>query len=59
MMVTGDPKDVKEYCKKLIQYCGKGGGFVLAGGSTPENPKLENLYAIMEAVNEYGWYNKK
>jgi hypothetical protein len=59
MMVTGEPKDVKEYCKKLIEYCGKGGGFVLAGGSTPENPKLENLFAIMEAINEYGWYKKK
>jgi uroporphyrinogen-III decarboxylase len=59
MLVTGEPKDVKEYCKRLIQEVGKGGGYLLCGGSSPENPKLENLYAMIEAVNEYGWYKKK
>ncbi len=59
MLVTGDPKDVKEYCKKLILEVGKGGGYLLCAGSSPENPKLENLYAMIEAVNEYGWYKKK
>ena len=58
MIVTGDPKDVKEYCRKLIQEVGKGGGFVLSAGSVADNPKLENLQAIMEAVREYGNYNK-
>jgi uroporphyrinogen-III decarboxylase len=59
LLVTGDPKDVKEYCKKLILEVGKGGGYLLCAGSSPENPKLENLYAMIEAVNEYGWYKKK
>lgn len=59
LLVTGDPKDVKEYCRKLIQEVGKGGGYVLCAGSTPENPKIENLLAMMEAVREYGWYKKK
>jgi uroporphyrinogen-III decarboxylase len=58
MLVTGEPKDVKEYCKRLIQEVGKGGGYLLCAGSSPENPKLENLYAIIEAINEYGWYRK-
>ena len=59
MVVTGDPKDVKEYCRRLIQEVGKGGGFVLSGGATPDNPKLENLQAMMAAVREYGFYKKK
>jgi uroporphyrinogen-III decarboxylase len=59
LLVTGNPGDVKGYCRKLIQEVGKGGGFLLCAGSTPEYPKLENLYAMMEAVNEYGWYKKK
>ena len=59
MIVTGHPKDVKEYCRQLIQEVGKGGGFILAAGAMPDNPKLENLQAMMEAVNEYGWYRKK
>jgi uroporphyrinogen-III decarboxylase len=58
MLVTGQPEDVKEYCRRLIQEAGKGGGYVLCAGSTPENPKLENLYAIIEAVKEYGYYKK-
>jgi uroporphyrinogen-III decarboxylase len=58
MIVTGEPKDVKEYCRKLIQEVGKGGGFVLSAGSVADNPKLENLQAIMAAVKEYGFYKK-
>ena len=58
LVITGDPKDVKEYCRKLIEDCGKGGGYVLAPGCNAENPKLENLRAIMEAVREYGVYRK-
>jgi uroporphyrinogen-III decarboxylase len=58
MLVTAEPKEVKEYCKRLIQEVGKGGGYLLCAGSSPENPKLENLYAIIETVNEYGWYRK-
>jgi uroporphyrinogen-III decarboxylase len=58
MIVTGDPKDVKEYCRKLIQEVGKEGGFLLAAGSVADNPKLENLQAMMAAVREYGWYKK-
>ena len=58
MIVTGSPKDVKEYCRKLIEECGKGGGFILSAGSVPDNPKLENLQAMMAAIREYGWYKK-
>ena len=58
MMMTGTPQEVKEYCRKLIEVCGKGGGYILAGGSVAGNPKLENLKAMMEAAKEYGVYKK-
>ena len=58
MIVTGNPKDVKEYCRKLIEECGKGGGFILASGSVADNPRLENLQAMMAAIREYGFYKK-
>jgi hypothetical protein len=58
LTVTGDPKDVKAYCKKLIETCGQGGGYMLAAGCTAENPKLDNLRAMVQAVNEYGVYRK-
>ena len=59
LLMTGSPAEVKEYCRKLIEVCGKGGGYILAAGAGIENPKLENLRAIMEAVREYGIYKKK
>ena len=58
LLYTGSPEDVKEYCHKLIEVCGKGGGFILSAGSVAENPKLENIRAMMEAVREYGVYKK-
>jgi uroporphyrinogen-III decarboxylase len=58
MIVTGSPQEVKEYCRNLIDVCGKGGGFILSCGTITENPKLENLRAMMEAVREYGVYKK-
>jgi hypothetical protein len=58
LIVTGTPKDVKERCRKLIDDCGKGGGYVLGAGCIADDPKLENLRAMMEAVREYGVYRK-
>jgi hypothetical protein len=56
LMVTGEPKDVKEYCRKLIDVCAPGGGFVLAGGAHVDKGNPENLRAMMEAAKEYGKY---
>ena len=56
LMVTGEPKDVKEYCRKLIDVCAPGGGFVLAGGAHVDKGNPENLRAMMEAAKEYGRY---
>jgi uroporphyrinogen-III decarboxylase len=56
LIVTSEPAVVKDYCRKLIETCGKGGGYILATGAHPENPKLENLKAIVAAANEYGYY---
>ena len=58
LIVTGSPKDVKERCRKLIEDCGKGGGYVLGAGCIADNPKLDNLRAMMEAIREYGVYRK-
>jgi hypothetical protein len=58
LMVTGNAADVKAYCKKLIETCGPGGGYILAAGCTAENPKLDNLRAMLSAAKEYGVYKK-
>jgi hypothetical protein len=56
LIVTGTPAEVKERCRKLIEDCGKGGGYILAAGCVADNPKLENLRAMVAAVKEYGVY---
>jgi hypothetical protein len=59
VMMTGTVKQVKEYCRKLIEDCAPGGGFILAGGAHIDKGRIENLKAMMEAAREYGTYQKK
>lgn len=58
LIVTGTPADVKASCRILIENCAPGGGYVLAAGCVADDPKLGNLRAMIEAVNEYGIYRK-
>ena len=58
LIVTGTPEDVKKQCRKLIEECGQGGGYILSAGAIADNPKLENLRAMVEAVKEYGVYRR-
>jgi hypothetical protein len=58
LIVTGSPTDVKECCRKLIEDCGPGGGYLLCAGAIADNPKLDNLRAMLAAVKEYGVYKK-
>jgi uroporphyrinogen-III decarboxylase len=53
---TGTAKEMKEYCRKIIETCAPGGGYLLTGGSTFDMAKPENLRVMMDAVNEYGKY---
>ena len=56
-LVTGTTAEVDEYCHRLIEEVGKGGGFVLAGGcEIPPNAKPENVRAMVSAVEKYGYY---
>jgi len=56
LLVTGTPQQVKEYCRHLIEYCGKGGGFILTGGASINKGNADNLRAMTDAVKEYGVY---
>lgn len=56
LLRTGTPRAVKEYCRKLIEVCGKGGGFILTGGASIDKGNPDNLRAMMEAAEEYGVY---
>jgi uroporphyrinogen-III decarboxylase len=56
LIMTGTPQQVKEHCRKLIEGCAPGGGYVLAGGATVDEGNPENMHAMMAAAKEYGVY---
>jgi uroporphyrinogen-III decarboxylase len=53
---TKTPKEVKEYCHKLIEICAPGGGYMLTGAAGMNEGNPENLRAMMAAAKEYGIY---
>lgn len=53
---TKTEKEMKEYCRKLIETCAPGGGYILTGGCTFDKAKPENMRAMMAAAKEYGKY---
>jgi uroporphyrinogen-III decarboxylase len=57
LIATGTVEEIKNYCRKLIEICAPGGGYILAGGANINTGKPENLVAVMEAAKEYGRYN--
>ena len=57
LLAFGTREETLQYCKKLIQEVGKGGGFILSSGcSLPANAKPENVRAMYEAVEKWGYY---
>ncbi|HSW57422.1 MAG TPA: uroporphyrinogen decarboxylase family protein [Dehalococcoidales bacterium] len=56
VMLYGTPAEVKEHCRRLIEICGSGGGYILTGGASATEAKPENLRAFMQAAREYGVY---
>jgi uroporphyrinogen-III decarboxylase len=54
-LYTYSPQE-KKYCRKLIEVCGEGGGYILSLGSGPDKCDPACLHAIIEAAREYGLY---
>ena len=56
LLCTGTAQDVKDYCKKLIDVVGRGGGFIMDAGVIIDEAKPENIKAMVDFTNEYGIY---
>ena len=56
LLQCASPAEVEEYCKNLIEACGKGGGFILTHGSSIDEAKPANLKAMVDSVKKYGAY---
>ena len=56
VMNGGSIDDVKAYAKKLIDICGKGGGFIMGVAHSLLTAKYENVKALVDFTKEYGVY---
>ena len=58
LLCTGTPQEVRDYCKKLIDVVGRGGGFIMDGAiGIPDEAKPENVKAMADFTREYGVYH--
>ena len=56
LLQMGTVQEVKDYCKKLIDVVGAGGGYILSPRSSTNRVNPENLKAMIEFTKEYGKY---
>lgn len=56
VMMTGTTDQVKEICRRLIDDCAPGGGYILAGGAHIDTDRIDTLHAMMDTAKEYGVY---
>jgi uroporphyrinogen-III decarboxylase len=56
ILATGTPDDVRAYCKKLIDYVGRGGGFIMDSSAAVNDARPENVQAMFDFTKEYGVY---
>jgi uroporphyrinogen-III decarboxylase len=56
ILATGAPDDVHAYCKKLIDFVGKDGGFIMDASASLDDAKPENVKAMFEFTRAYGTY---
>ena len=56
LLVTSTPDVVEEACRKLIEICAPGGGYILTAGAGMNKGNPDNLHAMMTAAKKYGVY---
>ena len=55
----GTPEEVRAEVKRIIDVLGEGGGYMLASVHTIlEDVPAENVLAMVDAVEEFGWYKR-
>jgi hypothetical protein len=58
LLSVGTKQQAIDYTKRLIDVCGKDGGYIMANGAFFDEVKWENLKTIVDTVKEYGVYKK-
>jgi uroporphyrinogen-III decarboxylase len=50
IMAAGTPDRVSAYCKDLVDYCGRDGGFILTNGASIDTTNDDNIRAVLDSV---------
>lgn len=59
LFILGTPGEMREHVKRLCETVGHGGGYMVSGGcNIPYTTKPENFRAMIDAVLEYGVYDR-
>jgi hypothetical protein len=56
VLATGTPDDVLTCCRKLIDVCGAGGGYIMDASTGIEDARPENVRAMFDITRQYGVY---
>ena len=48
---------MKDYCRRLVDVVGKGGGFIMSAGVSLDDAKVENVIAMFDITRKYGRYH--
>jgi hypothetical protein len=56
LLAVGAPDEVRQLAKRLIDYCGRDGGFVMSARTPVDDARPENLKALVDFTIEYGRY---
>ena len=54
LLAVGTPDEVRDVAKRLIDYCGRDGGFVMSSRTPVDDARPENLKALIDFTIEYG-----
>ena len=56
LLQLGEPRAVREYCRKLIEMAAPGVGFLLDSGAVIHQSEAENIRAMVQAAHDFGVY---
>ena len=57
-LANKEPGDIEKQVKDRIERIGKGGGYAISSSnSLTDNMKPENVKAMIDAIDKYGWYH--
>jgi len=58
-LAAASPEDIDAEVKTKIERIGKGGGYIISSSNSITNiMKVENVKAMIKAIDKYGWYRR-